>query len=401
MPITSTALTPRTQSLPTNAIPQGQAPVIADGVPSNVKPVAGQPDQVAFTMKGDKGQVDLVWDKAKNELFVKDKDGTLSKASLVEQRALMDRLSGRDFAPIRKGSAYDLMRQDIMEATSKEPRLPTKPQLPETPKDAISTEDLYADTPTETKPTETKPTETKPTETKPTETKPTQETKPTETKPTETPVDPTLKEADFLAKNGARSVTTEALRARGLDVRGADLDGNGAISGTEWKGVWKAIDRADKNGDARSVDTRNAAVKRGLDAVDGAANGKAPYGANEKKQIDFMLQNGPVEAFRELTAAECQQKGLPRGTMMAKFNDGFGSGAGGGGRQDVHVYATPNGALFKEYINAEDGKNTPVVKLTDREHRLIYSRGDLSVEANTDREIRARNRIFGSEEGLV
>jgi hypothetical protein len=196
---------------------------------------------------------------------------------------------------------------------------------------------------------------------------------------------PAVTREQFLQQNGDRTVPTEALRKLGFDARTADADGDGAISGREWEGVWRAIDAADRDGNGQTVDANNEqtfpAVKQRLDAVAQAADGKAPYDKDSREQVNMLLElypdnQGKVERLDDKLA---DAKGLPRGTAKIEMRDG-----GNRNVASVAVYLTPDGKWFKELKDPTDKKDTPVVPLTPAEKAKLDENPFLSDAIHTD-----------------
>jgi hypothetical protein len=340
-------------------------------------------DAVAFRMRNPSTRegVDMVWDKKTDTMYQLDK-GKMTPVSDDVKNAALARLSDTQLKATRNGSLYDSMQKDMIEAKAPVKAATTsttsnakkeEPALPKTD-EKFNPESIYADT--DTKPV-TKP-DTKP-DTKPVTT--TQKPVTTTEKPVTTAVKPLtttekpvvaqqekLTDAQFTEKYGKRTMTTEDLRKNGFDARSADVNGDGAISGNEWSSTFKLVDKEDANKDAKSVNPADAKVKAKLDALDATKDGVAPYSKEDLKTVkeflgDYSVISGPVA----LSDSECAKKGLPKGSAKMSVRDG-----GNSDQREVEVYYdAKNDRFYKELSDPTDGKNTPMVRMTDEERKAF------------------------------
>lgn len=378
------------------------------GIPGDVRTAAGMSngngaafgDQaIGFTMRRGGQKVDLVWDRATDTLFMKDNKGSYRAVDDTLKDAVVARLSQAELRHTRSGSTYNQLRDDVVEFGRSRAAARQKPAQPKASEQQLqrAVDDLYTDrAPPRILPVPIDVSQVKERQ------EPQKSDKPVQTeraeqneKPAEAPK---MSEADFLARYGQRTVTTEELRKNGIDARLMDTNGDGAISGNEWKGMFRLVDRADSNKDAKSINPDDAKVKEKLSALDNSKDGVAPYGRKERDSVEQTLQAGNVMSFRELSAEECRQKGLSPGTMVAYLDHPMFEK--GGGLVGVAVYYDPKQkALFKEYMNNRDGKDTPVVRLTRAEHEMLLNRTDVNLadEPKTPSADFAFRQIFGSD----
>jgi hypothetical protein len=344
-------------------------------------------DAVAFRMKSGtaSGQaVDMVWDKKTDTMYQLDK-GKMTPVSDDVKNAALARLSDKQLKATRNGSLYDSMQKDMIEAKPPVKAATTsttsnakkeEPALPKTD-EKFNPESIYADSDTtDAKPVDTKPVTTTQKPVTTTEKPVTTTEKPVTTteKPVTTAEKPVvaqqekLTDAQFTEKYGKRTMTTEDLRKNGFDARSADVNGDGAISGNEWSNTFKLVDKVDANKDAKSVNPADAKVKAKLDALDATKDGVAPYSKEDLKTVkeflgDYSVISGPVA----LSDSECAKKGLPKGSAKMSVRDG-----GNSDQREVEVYYdAKNDRFYKELSDPTDGRNTPMVRMTDEERKAF------------------------------
>jgi hypothetical protein len=341
-------------------------------------------DAVAFRMKSPtNGQgVDMVWDKKTDTMYQLDK-GKMTPVSDDVKNAALARLSDKQLKATRSGSLYDGMQRDMIEAKSPNTKGATtttnakkeEPALPTTD-EKFNPESIYADTDTKPVTTTQKPVTTteKPvtTQQKPVVAQTQTQQKPvvaqTQQKPVVAQTQEKLTDAQFIEKYGKRTMTTEDLRKSGFDARSADVNGDGAISGSEWNNTFKLVDKVDSNKDGKSVNPADAKVKAKLDALDATKDGVAPYSKEELQTVkeflgDYSVISGPTA----LSDAECAKKGLPKGSAKMSVRDG-----GNSDQRSVEVYYdAKNDRFYKELSDPTDGKNTPMVRMTEAERQAF------------------------------
>ena len=174
--------------------------------------------------------------------------------------------------------------------------------------------------------------------------------------------DPVLTKAQFLDKYGDTSVRADTRLPGRAYLDHADVNDDGVISGREeWALAFKEVDRADKNGDAGSVDTRNAKVAASLASLDKApknAVGKKAYGDRANTIMSSKLEAGEPHASTASAYEGRRVDYLGRKLSDKVYNVTLGYGSAG----DVNlVYDQKKDRFYKQQ------QNGPLVPLSPKE----------------------------------